>query len=332
MTPTPQTYPLLARGKFATILAIVICTIATQSGCHVLGRFNRQGPPPPVILNETNNLDQLLHTLNAQSSKVNQIKTDVQVSMKGAPTMRGTLSVERPKRMRLKASVAGISAIDLGSNDDRFWIWTQVALPGQPPTLMYARHIEFETSPIRRQIPIDPAWLIDGLGFAEFRSDERHEGPFNRPNDTFLEIQTFRQTATGQNIRVCVIDPRTGLILQQSFYDQRGNLIAYLNAQKHEFIEDKGVSLPKRLDLFMYDPQGQQTKLTVTAGEYSINSIYGDPERLWSMPNPAGINKIDLSTVQPIDSPQSESAYDEASLSYQRRQPTSNVRPGMFRR
>ncbi len=332
MIPMPFPSTHLANWRVGTSLAIVVCIIFTQNGCHLLGRFNRRGPAPPVILNETSNLDQLLSTLNAQSAKINQIKTDVQVSMKGAPSMRGTLSVERPKRMRLKASVAGISALDLGSNDDRFWIWTQVALPGQPPTLMYARHIEFETSPIRRQIPLDPAWLIDGLGFAEFRSNDNHQGPYPRPNDALVEIQTFRKTATGQNIRVCVIDPRTGLIHQQAFYDQRGNIIAHLNASQHEYIEDKQVSLPKRLELFVYDDQGQKTKLTVTAGEYSINSIYGDPGRLWSMPNPTGINQIDLSTVQPIVSPQSESAYDEASLSYQRRQPISNARPKLFRR
>lgn len=314
-------------------LALILITVMlTQSGCQLMGRFNRQAPAPPVILKETNSLAHLITTLNAQSAKINQLKTDVRVSMEGAPAMRGTLSVERPKRMRLKASVAGISALDVGSNDEQFWIWTQVAMPGQPPTLMYARHVEFETSPIRRQIPLDPAWLIDGLGLTEFRPSDRHEGPFSRPEDHFIEIQTFRQTATGQNVRVAVIDPQTGLIMQQSFYDQSGNLIAYLDSRKYKFIPEKGVSLPQHLKLYVFDDRGQTTTLTVDTGDYSINVLYGAPDRLWSMPNPAGVNKINLSTVQPVDIPQSESAYNEASLSYQRRQPVSDTRSQLYRR
>lgn len=222
--------------------------------------------------------------------------------------------------------------MDVGSNDDRFWIWQQVALPGQPPTLMYARHLEFETSPIRRQIPLDPSWLIDGLGFAEFSPADHHQGPNVRPQDGLLEVQTFRRTANGMNVRVCVIDPKTGLIRQQSFYDQHGNRIAYLNASKHRFIEANNVSLPQRLDLYVDGENGQTTKLSVDAGEYSINSLYGDPERLWSMPNPPDVNKIDLSTVQPVAAPQGEAAPNEASLSYQRRQPVSNTRKRLFQR
>lgn len=318
--------------KRTCAIMVLSCLAVSQSGCQILTNFTRKTAPPPVILKETNSLAHLITTLNAQSAKVNQLKTDVRVAMKGAPAMRGTLSVERPKRMRLKASVAGISALDVGSNDDQFWIWTQVAMPGQPPTLMYARHIEFETSPIRRHIPLDPAWLIDGLGLTEFRPSDRHEGPFTRPGDDFLEIHTFRQTATGQNIRKAVIDSKTGLIHQQSFYDQRGNLIAYLNSSKHKYLEDKGVSLPQRLVLHVFDDRGQTTQLTVDTGDYSINALYGAPDRLWAMPNPEGVNKINLSTVQPVDTPQSESAYDEAALSFQRRQPVSDTRSQLYQR
>jgi hypothetical protein len=329
---TKKDVPLRAVSKWYWMIFILCSLLASQSGCQMFGRFNQKVTAPPVIMNNPSNLDQLLRTLNAQSAKVRQVKTDVRVAMQGAPAMRGTLTVERPKRMRLKAAVAGVPALDVGSNENRFWIWQQVALPGQPPTLMYADHLAFETSPIRRQLPLDPAWLIDGLGFTEFGTSDRHRGPFTRPQDGFLEIQSFRQTANGQNIRVCVIDPKTGLIRQQSFYDQRGNLIAYLNASQHRYIAEKDVSLPSRLDLFVFDENNQSTKLSVDAGEYSINSIYGDPEHLWSMPNPPDVNKVDLSTVQPVLAPQGEAAANEASLSYQRRRPVSNTRHRLFQR
>lgn len=330
--PSSRTHQPISAYWAKLGLCLLALTLSTQTGCNLLNRFNHRLPQPPVVLNESTSLEQLVQVLNDQSSRVNQINTDVRVSMSGAPAMRGTLSMERPDRMRLKASVAGISALDVGSNSDRFWIWTQVAMPGQPPTLMFARHLEFETSPIRRQIPLDPAWLIDGLGFADFSPTDQHRGPYVRPEDGLLEIHTFRQTATGQNIRKCVVNPRTGLISQQSFYDQNGQLIAYLDAKNHKYYESNQVSLPRRLELTVLSDTGETTKLTIDAGEYSINSLYGDPDRLWSMPNPPDVNKVDLSTVQPVIRPTGETASNQDSLSYSRRQPTSNTRRGLFRR
>ena len=210
-----------SRLKWIGIVCLLVFVVS-QTGCQIFGRFNRTTPKVPQIANSNMTLDQWLIALNEQSNKISQLKTSVRVAMDGAPTMRGNLSIEHPKRLRMKAGIAGITAIDVGSNDELFWIWTKSAVPGQPPTLMYARHLDFETSPVRRQIPIDPEWLIAGLGFTKFLPTDRHEGPSARPTDGMLELITYRQTGTEQNIRKCVIDPKTGFIAQQSFYDQNG--------------------------------------------------------------------------------------------------------------
>ena len=282
-----------------------------------------KAPPAPAIVNDGMNLDQLILALNERTKRINQLKTDVRVSMDGAPTMRGTLLLERPKRLRMKAGIAGLNGVDIGSNNERFWIWTKVPMPGQPPTLMYARHIDFETSAIRRQIPLDPAWLIDGLGSVEFKPTDQHSGPFRRP-DGRLEVHSFRQTAVGQNIRTCVIDSRTGDVVQQSFYDKSGELIAFLNSIEHRYYEDEQVSLPQRVVLNVVEGD-KVSKITIDAGQYSINSLFGDPERLWAMPNPSDVNRVDLSTLQPITEPQGELAPSVSDLQHLRRSPNSNT-------
>ena len=313
-------------------IAIAVASLAiSTTGCRVFDRFNQRGVRAPVVLNETPTLDNLLATLNANSQLVQTLKTNVRVTLDGAPTMRGSLSVERPRRLRMEAGVAGVTAIDVGSNDDVFWIWSKVALPGQPPTLMYARHVDFETSSIRQQIPLDPTWLIDGLGFIEFKSTDEHRGPFVRPSDDRIEIHTYHQTATGQTIRVCVIDPKTAQILQQTYYDNEGKQIAYLNLVKYKYYEERGVSLPQRIEVVVSGPDGQTAKLTVNASDYSFRPFYGDPARLWGMPNPPDVTRVNLANIQAATQPEGESARTSA-LNFPRRRPTSNALQPTVRR
>ena len=316
--------------RIVTTVLVTLFALST-TGCQIFDRFNQRGVSAPVVLNQTPSLENLIATLNAQSQLVQTLKTNVRVNLDGAPTMRGSLSVERPRRLRMEAGVAGVTAMDVGSNDDLFWIWSKVALPGQPPTLMYARHVDFETSSIRRQIPLDPTWLIDGLGFTEFKPSEDHRGPFVRPSDGRLEIHTYRQTATGQTIRVCVVDPKTAQILQQTYYDNQGQQVAYLNLVKHKYYEEQGVSLPQRIEIVVSGPGGQTGKMTVNTSDYSFRPFYGDPARLWGMPNPSDVSRVNLANIQAPTQPEGESART-SELNFPRRRSTSNALQPKFRR
>ena len=55
--------------------------------------------------------------------------------------------------------------------------------------------------------------------------------------------------------------------------------------------------------IHVYQPGGQKIKLTVDAENYSLNALYGDPARLWTMPNPADVRKIDLTQVGNVENP-----------------------------
>ena len=43
-------------------------------------------------------------------------------------------------------------------------------------------------------------------------------------------------------------------------------------------------------------------KLVVDADDYTINKLYGDPAKMWAMPNPPDISKIDQAQV-PVSPP-----------------------------
>ena len=299
------------RILFALTISLML---ATQTGCQIFQRF-RAKPQAPVVFHQAPNQQQVFTHLKTQSEKVKQLKTNVRVSVDGLPTLRGTLTIERPNRLRLKAGLLGVTemGVDVGSNDDFFWVWTKTALPGETPTLMYANHEAFKNSPVQKSLPLEPSWIIDALGFVEFGPDEHHEGPFQR-NDGRYEIRSYRQSPSGPTARISVIDPKYGWISQQAMYDSTGRRVAYVDSIQHKTYPDLGISLPQRFEIHVFQPNGQRMKLVVDADDYTINSLYGDPEKLWAMPNPQDVPKVDLSQISGTSIQNSNSGSTSQSL------------------
>lgn len=278
--------------------------MVTQSGCQIFQRFRSSQPRIPVAFEQAPSGEQLVSHLNSRAAQVRQLKTNVRVSMDGIPTLRGTLAVERPNRLRLKAGLMGVSemGVDVGSNDDVFWIWTRASLPGETPALYYSTHEGYRRSAIQNALPIEPAWLIDSLGLVEFLPGDRHEGPFPR-EDGRVEIRTYRNSSSGSGIRTCVIDPRTGVVVQQSIYDASGRRIAYVNSTSYKPYPELGISLPHQMVLNVDQPgTGQTLSLVVDAEDFELNALYGDSARLFGMPQPSDIPLIDISKAVAPDS------------------------------
>lgn len=278
---------------------VVWCTVfalVNAAGCRMFERFQTRRQPAPIIVQEPGSLADVLNTVARQTERVQQLRADVQVSTEGLPAaMRGDLMVERPDRLRLQAGVLGMSELgfDLGSNSEGFWIWKKASLPSDPPALYFARHEDYARSALAESTQLEPRWLLDALGFIEFQATARHVGPFPLP-DGKVEVQTFFSTPVGEKVRVAVIDAQRGLLLRQTFYDQRGERIAYIDSRDHEYYRDYEVSLPRLVEVYVRGPEGGVTKLAVSISRFTINSLYGNPQQMWQMPNPSGVPLINL--------------------------------------
>ena len=270
--------------------------MAPLTGCQVYNQF-RSTPAlrSPVAFTEIPTKEQLLAHLAGQSRQVEQLQSDVKVSVAGMPSLRGTLAVERPDRLRMTAGLLGVSelGIDVGSNEDLFWFWTKVASAGGQPAIYYARHNEYKSSMLQRALPIEPSWLIDSLGLMEFRSDDRIEGPFQRP-DGRLELRTYRNVGGQLTFRITVLDRKYGWIVQQAIYDSDGRRLAYANSKQFEHYPEYQVNLPSLIEITAFAPDGTESKFTINASRFRINSIFGDPDKLWNLPAPADVPQIDL--------------------------------------
>ena len=272
--------------------------LLTMTGCQWLESLRTPRIEAPIVFQEQPTQQQLIQSINRNSAGVRQLSAKVNVAMDGAPRISGDLMVEKPRRMSLTAGALNMSSlgIEVGSNDHEFWIWNKVAIGGQTPMIYYASHQDFANSPARRSIPLEPQWIIDALGMVELNPNDQYRGPTLRSDGNYELIQT---TSNGERStsKVLVVDPKYGWIRQQTIYDSRGKRLAYVNAVKHQYFAEQQASLPKRIEIHVFDVNDQETTVTVDLNNISLNQLYGDANQLWRMPSPQDVPKVDISKI-----------------------------------
>lgn len=275
----------------------IAALLLVSSGCRL--PFGKRGTSQqPVVFTGPASRDQIIGAVNANAGRVNQLESRLKLSVPGLPAITGDLAVEQPKRLRMQAGFMGTSAggIDVGSNDDVFWLWVKSALGGQEPAVYFGRHNEYATSNTRQAIPIDPSFLMDSLGLFQYDADATHEGPYSRP-DGSIEMRSRRSTATGETIHITVLDRTRGNVTQQHLYNEN-QLTASSYASKFYYDETHQVSLPQNVIMVAMPGTAQEMKLTIEADDYTINQLYSGPA-LWEMPHPDGIPVIDVARADP---------------------------------
>lgn len=256
--------------------------------------------PLPVVFNRTPTQAELVQHITNNNSQFRQLSSDLVVSLDGAPKLRGTMQLELPRRLRIKAGVLSMNSlgVDVGSNDQDFWVWTKVNLPNQKPAIFHSSHEGFKNanSRVRQAIPLEPVWLLEGLGLIQFEQGDIHKGP-DITREGYLRLFTIRQTPTGRKVRVMLIHPKHGTVLQQALYDDQNQLLAYTDSMDYKSFSKQGAALPEKIEMHLFQ-NGQETKMVIEASDFQFDSLYGDPNQMWSMPKPNGVQAIDLTRIQ----------------------------------
>ncbi len=273
-----------------TLVLLAVVILATGGGCAMMPP-GAALPPLPVVLPPNANLQQVIDAVNANSGRIHSFSTN-QAELSGPAfpvTLRGVnIAFERPRRLRIRAgtSITG-TELDLGSNDDLFWIWVR---RNEPPAVYYCRHDDFATCAARQLLPLEPALLIEAFGVAGFDSADQHRGPFPRPQGR-LEIHSIRQTPCGPAAKITVVDAATAVVLQQHVYDHQGRLIASFRASDHRRDPASGLTMPRLVELQC--PQAEFS-LRVNLGNVAINQPFANPAELWAMPVVGGTPVVNL--------------------------------------
>jgi hypothetical protein len=269
------------------LLVVLALIAAGNSGCAWLS------PPPsdplPPVFSAQPTLDEIIQVVNRNSSQIHTFSTDrAALSGPGIPTLRASIVFERPRRVRLRAET-GLSGpeLDLGSNEELFWIWVR---RNQPKAVYYCRHADFVGSPVRQTLPIEPDWLIEALGITEFDPALAHQGPFQIENG-LLRVDTVIDSPEGPSKKVTILDGRKGLVLGQHVYDVDGQLVASAVARSHRRDPLTQLILPRVVDVRC--PRAGLS-MRIDLGNVQINRPGVVRPELFAMPQYEGSPAVNL--------------------------------------
>jgi hypothetical protein len=264
----------------------------------MMNPFAGPGPVAPQVLADGASREQIIAAVNQNSARIQSLNvTGASITIPdtmGLPILSGNIAAERPGRFRLTAGTA-ISGqeIDLGSNDQLFWLWVK---RNQPPAVYICRHDQFAGSNIRQVMPVEPSWFLAALGMVDLDPASVFEGPLPRGDGT-VELRSWLPSASGRLNRVTVIDARRGWVVEQHVYDQAGTtLLASAIAESHRYYEPQQISLPQRVSIQL-PPTGLKFKIDL--GNVQINQLAGDRQQLWTLPTFEGYPQYDLGGAAP---------------------------------
>ena len=172
---------------------------------------------PVPIFNSPPNMEQLAEVINRSRNVQSLQSNSVTVKANNQNSINTNVTWSRPKRFRLTASVLGFAGIDIGSNDEAFWMAIR---DGGQPSMFFARHSEFDQQIDRPVLPVSPEWLIQAMGICDLDLNRLRQQPYptNRP-DGMAEITTIEPSPTGNYTRTLVVDPKYGLV-REVFFDR----------------------------------------------------------------------------------------------------------------
>jgi len=277
------------------LLGVALLLAASGATCQrsvLVNPFAAPGPSAPDVLADGATREQIVAAVNQNSARIQSLSvTGASITIPDTmelPLLSGNIAAERPGRFRLTAGTSFGQEVDIGSNDELFWIWIR---RNQPPAVYICRHDQFANSNIRQIMPIEPAWLLAAMGIVELDPASIFDGPLPRGDGT-VELRSWLPSASGQLQRVTVIDARRASVGEQHVYDQAGtNLLASAVAESHRYYPVEQVSLPDRLSIRL-PASGLAFKITL--GAMQINQLAGDRRQLWAVPTFEGYPQHDL--------------------------------------
>ena len=234
---------------------------------------------------------EVIRHVNANSVAIRSLRArGASVSVPGTRSLRAELAIERPSRLRLKADATLIGPVlDLGSNDDLFWMWTRQA---DSPSVYFCRHDQFYESSARQVLPVEPTWLISALGIVELDPLGQHSGPVSAGPGK-LELRSVISTPEGALTRVLILHDTQGWVLEQHLYDAQQQLLATSLASQHRHDAATGVALPHRVEIRL-PPAAMSFVLDID--RYELNQLDSQNWQMWQMPQPRGYPLTDLAS------------------------------------
>jgi hypothetical protein len=285
--------------RLVAVMLVVTAVASSGATCPSVLRGYQVGTMPlPRVLPPQPSLDQVIGAIHDNTQRVrNYMAPQAVISVPGVPRLSAQVACEPPRRFRLRAQTAvSGNELDLGSNDDLFWLWIR---RHEPPVTLFCRHDQYAQSSARRLLPIRADWMPELLGLISFNPADSHEGPVPLA-DGRLEIRSRLTSPDGELLKSTLVDGTTGLVLEQHLFTPTGERLASVRTTQHRVDPTSGAALPRKVEVSW---PASDVNFTLELKAVTTNMPTSDPGQLWQMPAYEGYDPIDLADPSVVIGP-----------------------------
>ena len=199
-------------------LVLVAAVFGPATGCRWVEdmRASQGGTPRGTGALAPVGPEQLVKYVNDRAAKVQSLEYGsvrmicYEKGIRLPAVLDGHLASVQPKSFRMKANARMANAqVDLGSNDEQFWVFVQVPL--EKPVYVFASHNDFEAgkAPLPGGIPFEPSWVMQALGMITLPSTMQYQVKPNEKDRTYTLYWTATTPAGQQVTKEIVFDADT---------------------------------------------------------------------------------------------------------------------------
>ncbi|MDQ3330360.1 MAG: hypothetical protein M3552_06880 [Planctomycetota bacterium] len=250
--------------RLTTPLAIAAAAVLLV-GCVAGRQWNPFGEPPVAVLPPESSCQQVVAHLNSNIERCTGWRsTDLSVRSNGSVlSATASIAVESPNRFRMLVMAFGTDVADLGSNDERMWMWMRPPAD-EPSYVLTCAHCDLAVAQRRMPIPFRPDWLMEVLGVIPFDPAAFELEPASRDAGEFLLVSNQTATDGTPVTRRIYVDARRGVITGHALWatspdGQVSRMVAEAKLSDHRRDERTGVMLPHKIELSYPDAQAEMT-------------------------------------------------------------------------
>lgn len=301
----------MTRFRFLVLAAVLIPLVGCKWIDEIVkkNQTSRGGTEPlPAVEPE-----HLVRYVNGRAARLQSIYyDDVHLvasdhGMRLPANLTGILAASQPHNFRMKVKALA-AQVDLGSNDQQFWVYFDGA--GSKPMYVYASHTDFESGKARLQgLPFEPDWVMQSLGMTTLSPNNQYSVP---PPDQKKRTYTLSWPATlpdGTSVVKEIIfdgDPATGTkpqVKKHLVHDTKGKLICSAEIKQAKTVQltqsDSRTGLPLAVQyptvvVLWWEEQKFEMQLDLKKGQANKAFTQEEARSYFNRPNISGTPAIDL--------------------------------------
>ena len=237
-------------------------------------------PDPPAAVSRTTRPTppDLVAYLNHNAQLVQSIKcTQLEIQAKQGNDsigLQGTLFCQKPRDFRLRGTVAGQPAVDIGSNNQEFWFWISQAKDDDGVPASTTVPTGTWRPAARMPFPFQPDMITAALGMGYY--DPQKEYTIAKtPDGSLVEKATSAQGQPVQKVtqfNKLTVGPNKPQVLAYYLLDDRGNEICRATVLDVQTVKIGGqpAVIPKHVKLVW---RTQQIEMSMRLFDTEVNKI-----------------------------------------------------------